>query len=106
MGTRNDIPEAAGTKRIFYHIGPGPAAQVLDELLSNTGYNYVIGSSPANEDKIDSIMLLARNAEPGALAPVEDSRAGSLSRRAFMQMHQAAIPHPMTDEDNAAIAAP
>ncbi len=106
MGTRIDIPDAAGSKRIFDHIGPGPASQVLGELLSNTGYNYVIGSSPANEEKIESIMLLARSTEPGAIAPVEDSRAGSLSRRAFMQMHQASIPHPMTDADNAAIAAP
>ncbi len=106
MGTRIDIPDAAGTKRMFDHIGPGPASQVLEELLSNTGYNYVIGSSPANEDKVESIMLLARTAELGALAPVDDPRANSLSRRAFMQMHQASIPHPMTDADNAAIAAP
>jgi len=104
MGTRVDIPDAAGAKRIFDKIGPGPASQVLDILLSNTGYNYVIGASAANEDKIESIVLLARTGDTTTTAVVDDSRAGSLSRRAFSQMHQASIPHPMTDADSAAAA--
>src|SRR5579863_9481321 len=104
MGTRIDVPDAAGAKRIFDKIGPGPASQVLDLLLSNTGYNYIIGASAANEEKIDSIVLLARTGDAATPAVVEDSRAGSLSRRAFSQMHQASIPHPMTDADAAAAA--
>src|SRR5260370_41861885 len=35
MGTRIDIPDAAGTKLMFDHIGPGPASHSLAELLSN-----------------------------------------------------------------------
>jgi len=106
MGTKIDLPDGAGQKRMFDHIGPGPASQVLDELLSNTGYNYIIGSSPANQEKIDSIMLLARNVDAAAALPsVEDSHNLSANRRAFLQMHQAAIPHPMTDADTAAAAA-
>jgi len=104
MGTRIDIPDAAGAKRIFDKIGPGPASQVLDLLLSNTGYNYIIGASPSDDDKIVSIMLLARATDGNAPVVPDDGRAGSVSRRAFMQMHQAAIPHPMTDADNAAAA--
>lgn len=106
MGTKIDLPEGAGQKRMFDHIGPGPASQVLDELLSNTGYNYIIGSSPANQEKIESIMLLARNVDVAAALPsVTDTRNLSANRRAFLQMHQASIPHPMTDADNAAAAA-
>jgi hypothetical protein len=104
MGTQIDLPTGAGEKRMFDHIGPGPVSQVLDELLSNTGYNYVIGAASDNQDKIASIMLLARSADAGAIPTVEDSRAGSTSRRAFMQMHQASIPHPMTEADTAAAA--
>jgi len=105
MGTKIDLPDGAGQKRMFDHIGPGPASQVLDELLSNTGYNYIIGASPANQEKIESIMLLARSSDAGAALPsVADSRNLSASRRAFLAMHQAAIPHPMTDADNAAAA--
>lgn len=108
MGTKIDLPDGAGQKRMFDHIGPGPASQVLDELLSNTGYNYIIGSSPANQEKIESIMLLARTAtDAGAdlTSVTTDNRNLSANRRAFLQMHQAAIPHPMTDADNAAAAA-
>lgn len=103
MGTKIDIPSEAGSKRLFDKIGPGKASQVLDVLLSNTGYNYIIGASPANEDKIESIVLLSRSND-NAPAPVDDARAGSNSRRAFMQMHQNSIPHPMTEADEAAAA--
>src|SRR5258708_5608498 len=106
MGTKIDLPDGAGQKRMFDHIGPGPASQVLDELLSNTGYNYIIGASPANQEKIESIMLLARSADAAAagLTSVSDSRNMTTSRRAFLQMHQASIPHPMTEADTTAAA--
>jgi hypothetical protein len=106
MGTRIDLPDGAGEKRMFDRLGPGPASEVLDEFLSATGYNYVIGSSPANQEKIESIMLLARSADASALpASIADGRPLTTNRRAFLQMHQASIPHPMTDADNAAAAA-
>jgi hypothetical protein len=105
MGTKIDLPEGAGEKRMFDHIGPGPATQVLDELLSNTGYNYIIGSAPADQEKIESIMLLARTTDAAALSTaITDGRPLTNSRRAFLQMHQASIPHPMTDADAAAAA--
>jgi hypothetical protein len=102
MGTKIDIPSEAGAKRLFDKIGPGKASQVLDVLLSNTGYNYIIGASPSNEDKIESIVLLSRSNDANAPAQVEDTRTGSNSRRAFAQMHNASIPHPMTEADEAA----
>ncbi len=106
MGTKIDLPEGAGDKRMYDRLGPGPNSQILEEFLSNTGYNYVIGASPANAEKIDSIMLLARVADPAAITnAITDGRPLTASRRAFLQMHQAAIPHPMTDADNAAAAA-
>jgi hypothetical protein len=104
LGARIDIPGDAGAKRIYDKIGPGPASEVLDVLLSNTGYNYIIGASPDNEEKIESIVLLARTGDTAVAASVDDARAGSTSHRLFMQMHQNSIPHPMTDADSAAAA--
>jgi hypothetical protein len=105
MGTKIDLPDGAGEKRMFDRIGPGPASQVIDELLSNTGYNYIVGASPADQEKIESIVLLARVTDATTLATtVTDGRTPSPNRRAFMQMHQAAIPHPMTEADTAAAA--
>ena len=106
MGTKIDLPDGAGGKRMFDRLGPGPNTQILDEFLSATGYNYIIGSSPANVEKIDSIMLLARVADSTTTtANLADGRPMTANRRAFLQMHQAAIPHPMTDADLAAAAA-
>ena len=81
MGTKIDIPSDAGAKRLFDKIGPGKASQVLDLLLSNTGYNYIIGASASNEDKIESIVLLSRATDAIVAAPADDPRAGSNSRR-------------------------
>lgn len=103
MGTKIDIPSEAGSKRLYDKIGPGKASQVLDVLLSNTGYNYIIGASAANEDKIESIVLLSRTSDNAPAVP-DDARAGTTNRRAFMQMHQNSIPHPMTEADEAAAA--
>lgn len=106
MGTKIDLPDGAGSKRMFDRIGPGPASEVLDEFLSATGYNYVIGSSPTNQEKIESIMLLARVADAAStIAAVTDGRTLTPNRRAFLQMRQAAVPHPMTDADTAAAEA-
>ena len=104
LGARIDIPGDAGAKRIYDKIGPGPATQVLDELLSNNGYNYIVGASPDDEEKIESIVLLSRSGETTAPAVADDPRAGSTSHRLFMQMHQNSLPHPMTEEDSAAAA--
>jgi hypothetical protein len=110
MGTKIDLPEGAGDKHMFDRIGPGPASEVLDEFLSATGYNYIIGSSPSNQDKIDSIMLLARVTDPASAAAnlaaaISDGKGLSTNRRAFLQMRQNAVPHPMTDADTAAAEA-
>jgi len=73
---------------VFGELGPGPARQVLDSLLSGTDFNFVIGSSEANPQKIEAVLLMLRSTE---LANAHDSaadRVASPARRAWLQSRQ------------------
>ncbi len=93
MGTKIDVPDAAASTRFFDQIGPGPAHEVLEDLLSATGYNYIIESANNTPNKIETIMLMARSADT-APALVDD-RNLSLNRKAFQVMRQATATHPV-----------
>ena len=84
IGVQIDIPSGAGGGRTFEELGPGPARQVLETLLSGTDFNYVIGSSDADPGKIETVLLLERKAEVAAnAAPIDRSTAAG--RRAWME---------------------
>lgn len=103
IGATIDVPDAAASSRIFDELGPGPARQVLDSLLSASGFNYVIGSSMDDPDKIESILVLSRTNESTVVAD-SDSRNLSPMRRAYLQMKENARPKPPqtdTDTENA-----
>jgi len=53
-GVKVDIPEGAASSRVFEELGPGPARQVLEALLSGTELDYVIGSSSSDPQKIET----------------------------------------------------
>jgi hypothetical protein len=68
-GVKIDIPEGAAQVRTFDQLGPGPARDVLTELLSGTDFNYVIESSLANPEKIEAVLVIAHVSDkpPGTL---------------------------------------
>ncbi len=59
IGVRIDMPEGAADSRIFDELGPGPVREVLSSLLSSTGFDFVIGSSESDPDKIETVLLMA-----------------------------------------------
>ena len=65
MGTDVDLPAGASNQPIWVHIGPGPARNVLDELLSATDLNFIIQGSVNDDGGIRSVLLTERE-EPGA----------------------------------------
>jgi hypothetical protein len=97
-GAQIDIPEGASANRVFDQLGPGPARQILTALLAETGFDFVIGSSDANPDKVESVLLMAR-AKDAPEAAVND-RNLSPSRRAYLQMLQNARPTRSAPSDN------
>jgi len=102
IGISVEIPEDAAEDRLFEDIGPGPARQVLESLLSGTDLNFVIGSSEANPYKVSSVILLTRAPIASASNNTPD-RALTPARRAWLQSRQNARPNAASSDEIRAI---
>jgi hypothetical protein len=58
-GASIDIP-ANATERVVSHLGPGPARQVLAELLNGTHFNYVMLGSASDPNAVAQVILTLR----------------------------------------------
>jgi hypothetical protein len=70
-GAELEIPPNS-TERVVADIGPGPARDVLAELLNGTHFNYVMVGSATDPSAVQSIVLTARTGGP------ETARTGGL----------------------------
>jgi hypothetical protein len=52
------------------HVGPGPANNVLRQLLNGSGFNFVIVSSPQYPDEPKQVLLTLKPEQPGATKTV------------------------------------
>jgi len=102
-GIKVDIPEGATGGRLFEDIGPGPARQVLESLLSGTDFDYVIGSSEEHPEDVSSVILLTRTTETTA-NNIPLDRTLTPARRAWMQSRQNARPNAPSSEESSAAA--
>ena len=60
-GVNIDVPAGANSERMpVVELGPGPARQVLASLLSDSDFDYLIQASDADPEKIQSVLLMAR----------------------------------------------
>ncbi len=57
-GAEIDIPTAP--ERVVTHLGPGPAREVVAELLNGSRFNYVLLGSPANDEGLTRVLLVPR----------------------------------------------
>jgi len=68
-GAEIEIPSA--TERVVTHLGPGPAREVVAELLNGSRFNYVLLGSPGNDGVLTRVVLVAKtgldNANAAAL---------------------------------------
>jgi hypothetical protein len=103
LGIKVDIPEGATGGRLFEDIGPGPARQVLESLLSGTDFDYVIGSSDEHPENVSSVILLTRTTDTTA-NNIPLDRTLTPARRAWMQSRQNARPNAPTNEESSAVA--
>ena len=63
-GAEIEIPPAS--ERVVTHLGPGPAREVMAELLNGSRFNYVLLGSPADNSVLTRIVLVAKAATPDA----------------------------------------
>ncbi len=101
-GIQIDIPESTAGSRIFEELGPGPVRQVLASLLNGSSFDYVIGSSEASPQKVETVLLMARSKDTTARPEVAD-RPMTASRRAWMQTRQNRAASLNVDESTMAI---
>jgi len=57
-GADIDVPQAP--ERVVTHLGPGPARDVIAELLNGSRFNYVLLSSAGNDSVLTRVVLVAK----------------------------------------------
>jgi hypothetical protein len=57
-GAEIEVPVA--TDRVVTHLGPGPAREVMAELLNGSRFNYVLLGSPENGSALTRVVLVAK----------------------------------------------
>lgn len=63
-----EIPSNA-TERVVTHLGPGPAREVVAELLNGSHFNYVLLGSPSDASVLTRIVLVAKTPEATGANP-------------------------------------
>jgi len=65
-GAEIDIPSAP--ERVVTHLGPGPAREVLAELLNGSRFNYVLLGSSADNASLARVVLVVKTG-PDSVTP-------------------------------------
>jgi len=80
--TGADIEVPAAPERVVTHLGPGPARDIVAELLNGSRFNYVLLGSPFDETALTRVVLVAKTgpqeitpnpATPGSPSPVSQA---------------------------------
>jgi hypothetical protein len=75
-----EIP-ANATERVVTHLGPGPAREVMVELLNGSRFNYVLLGSPQDANLLTRVVLVAKtgtDAAPGTEPKPGANQAGNV----------------------------
>ena len=57
-GAEIEVPSAP--ERVVTHLGPGPAREIMAELLNGSRFNYVLLGSPSNDALLTRVVLVAK----------------------------------------------
>jgi len=66
-GADIDIPVA--NERVVTHLGPGPAREIVAELLNGSRFNYVLLGSPADSAALTRVVLVAKSGPDNSTTP-------------------------------------
>lgn len=83
-GAEIEIPSA--TERVVTHLGPGPARDVMADLLNGSRFNYVLLGSPADSAVLTRVVLVAKTG-PDDLIP-NNPNSSSIAEQAQPGMVQ------------------
>jgi hypothetical protein len=66
--TGAEIEVPAAPERVVTRLGPGPARDVLADLLNGSRFNYVLLGSPGNEAILTRVVLVPKQTQPAVAA--------------------------------------
>lgn len=90
-GAEFDIPPNA-SERVVADLGPGPARDVLAQLLNGTHFNYVMVGSAADPTAVHSLLLTPKSGTPDTITAA--NRPGGPQRGVAQA---AVLPNPSAD---------
>ena len=72
-GAEIEVPSAP--ERVVTHLGPGPARDIMAELLNGSRFNYVLLGSPSNDALLTRVVLVAKTGPENVGPPSGTSMA-------------------------------
>jgi flagellum-specific peptidoglycan hydrolase FlgJ len=101
-GAEIDIPPAP--ERVVTRLGPGPARDVVAELLNGSRFNYVLLGSPQNDAVLTRVVLVQKSGPdtiaPNPTAPGSQPGLAQVSPAAVQPETPAEATEPEANEDN------
>jgi hypothetical protein len=85
-GAEIEVPDAP--ERVVTHIGPGPAREVMAELLNGSRFNYILLGSPENTSLTRVVLVAKTGADTGTPNSNDAQTLASGRRRAMAQPPQ------------------
>jgi hypothetical protein len=79
-----EIPSTA-SERVVTRLGPGPAREVMAELLNGSRFNYILLGSPDNANLLVRVVLVAKTSDTqtaGAAGAAQSPAAGAATEAA------------------------
>ena len=92
-GAEIEIPDAKD--RVVTHLGPGPARDVIAELLNGSRFNYVLLGSPEDSTALSRVVLVAKSG-PEAVTP--NVQPGEQQQQPLAQGNMAPAPQEMAQD--------
>lgn len=99
-GAEIEVPDAK--ERVVTHLGPGPARDVMADLLNGSRFNYVLLGSPADATLLTRVVLVAKSAPDNVN---QNNPAGPQPQPGMMQGNMAPPPQDMAADTSDADAA-
>jgi len=83
--TGAEIEVPAAPERVVTHLGPGPAREVMAELLNGSRFNYVLLGSPGDQNGLTRVVLVAKSGAPDITPNPQTGEPGQGMQQAGMQ---------------------
>jgi hypothetical protein len=87
-GAEIEIPDAK--ERVVTHLGPGPAREVMAELLNGSRFNYVLLGSPSDANALTRVVLVMKTGPDNPVAANQPAPSPAMNQAANMAQQQEA----------------